>query len=102
MKLTLTPAPCSTDVIVRGTGTGLVGEEEEEGCTGEEGDGSMGEGLKDSWSCSQGCLVSAESRGGAGGCSSGWCRDGWVAVGAALMGRGEGSKLGACKSGSSL
>lgn len=85
--------------------------EEEESCTGEEGDGFMrggggvGEGLKDSWSCSQGCLVSAESRGGAGGaggCSSGWCRSGWLAVGGTLMGRGEGSKLGACKSGSSL
>jgi len=47
----LTPAPCNTDVIVRGTGTGLVGEEEgeeeeEEGCTGEEKEeeGCTGEG----------------------------------------------------------
>ena len=83
-----------------------MGEEEEEGCTGEEGDGSMGGGgvggLKNSWSCSQGCLVSAESRGGTDSCSSGWCRSGWLAVGGAMMGRGEGSKLGACKSGSSL
>ena len=44
----MTPAPCNTDVIVRGTGTGLVGEEEgeEEGCTGEEKEeeGCTGEG----------------------------------------------------------
>lgn len=45
----MTPAPCNTDVIVRGTGTGLVGEEEgeeEEGCAGEEGEeeGCTGEG----------------------------------------------------------